>query len=199
MTGRRRSRERLLLARRRPPQRAHGDHAVGQLLLARRSRARAAPDRSAAFIWARIALPSNARSQRMPAARSSAVRWLPGRLATSTTNTSTRRRGREHVFGIAGDEQALDARTEADAGRGRAAELLDQAVVATAAEDRGLGVSTARARTRRWCACSSRTRGPAAGSSMNGMPQRAEPGLHAVEVAWLSSRQVVGDRGAHRR
>ena len=54
----------------------------------------------------------------------------------STTKTSSRRvAGGEHALVVAGEQDALDAEREADAGRGRAAERLDQAVVAAAAAD----------------------------------------------------------------
>ena len=47
-----------------------------------------------------------------------------------------RRGGREHALGVAGQQDPLDPRAEADAtGPGRAAEGLDEAVVATAATD----------------------------------------------------------------
>ena len=44
----------------------------------------------------------------------------------------------EHALGVAREQDPLDARAEADAGRGRPTELLGKAVVATAAADRVL-------------------------------------------------------------
>ena len=54
----------------------------------------------------------------------------------STTNTSSADgRRSEHALVVAGQQRAVEAEGEADAGRRRAAERLDQAVVATAAAE----------------------------------------------------------------
>ena len=57
----------------------------------------------------------------------------------STTNTSTRTVGRlEHALVVARQQRAVDAEREPDARRRRAAEVLDETVVATAAAERVL-------------------------------------------------------------
>ena len=77
----------------------------------------------------------------MPAARSSVVISSASRPpVVSTTNTSTAVVGcGEHALVAARQQRAVDAEREADARRGRAAEILDEAVVAAAAAERVLG------------------------------------------------------------
>ena len=100
--------------------------------------ATSAPERSAAFIWLFMLRWSNDRSAAMPAARSSAARAsasCPPRRVDDV-DLDPRRGGREHALGIAGQQDPLDPRAEADAARpGRAAQGLDQPVVATATTD----------------------------------------------------------------
>ena len=153
-----------------------------------------APERSAAFIWAFIDRPSKARSARSPARRSSAVRSRAASPpVTSTTNTSSVDAGRgEHALGVAGQQHPLDARAEADA-RASAARPAPRPGRRSAAAERW---STARRRaprsgTRRWCACSSRGRGP--GGARAGRRCRARRGR------WTRSKWARGRRRRGRR
>ena len=104
--------------------------------------ATAAPLRSATFICAfmlRLV-------ERPVGAQSGGAQLVGDRAAprsppvVSTTNTSTERSAaREHALVVARDQRAVEAEGEADAGRRRAAERLDETVVATAATERVLG------------------------------------------------------------
>ena len=101
----------------------------------RRITVQRAPSRSACFSWPfsdRPACSIWARRPLLRSCRDERERVTTGRRAT---NTSTPR----SLFGRPGRQQdALDAGRPADAGRRRAAELLDQAVVAPAAAERRL-------------------------------------------------------------
>ena len=167
--------------------------------------AKRAPVRSAAFICDFIERPSKARSAREPGARAARCGEVDGgrrrrwRRSRSTSTADVGRR--EHALGVAGEQDALDAAAEADAGRGRAAELLDEAVVAAAAEDGGLGVAEGVAlELEERCACSSRGRGRASGSSSNGDARaRARPAC--TRSPWATRLGVEASRrsGARRR
>ena len=104
--------------------------------------ATAAPLRSAAFICAFMlrllvgAVGADAGARAARAVSTSASRPP----VVSTTNTSTPVGGRrEDALVVAGEQRAVDAEREADARRRRAAERLDEPVVAAAATERVLG------------------------------------------------------------
>ena len=102
--------------------------------------AKVAPLRSAAFIWLFMLRFSKARS-----AREAGGAQLRGELqrfeaagGVDDEHVDGRRRRREHALVVAGEQGAVEAEREPDAVRRRAAQRLDQTVVATAAAERVL-------------------------------------------------------------
>ena len=96
-----------------------------------------APIRSACFSWPFSERPACSICARRPASRSScaSTKHLAGCASATATNTSAL----PVVLGLAGGKQdPLDARRPAHARSRRAAQLLDQAVVAAAAAERRL-------------------------------------------------------------
>ena len=161
--------------------------------------ATSAPERSAAFICARMPL-----LVERPVSSQAGAPQLGGQVdaprappTTSTTNTSTRRAGAGNTPSAS---QVSSTRSmpapKPDARRRRPAELLDQAVVAAAAEHRRLRVvERARTRTRTWCGCSSRSPRTSRGSSANGMPIASRPLCTRSKCAAALVGQVVDDAG----
>ena len=98
--------------------------------------ARRAPSRSACFIWPLSERPARSSSARRPAPRSS-LDEREGALAPAPSGAATKTSARGSRLGLVEREQdPLDPGGPAAAGRRRAAERLDQAVVAPAAADR---------------------------------------------------------------
>ena len=89
------------------------------------------------------------------------------------------------------EQHPLDARGPAHPGRRRAAELLDQAVVAAAAAERGLRAEALATRTRTPCACSSRARARASGRSRTSSPAVVEQRPHLGEVLRVLGAEPV--------
>ena len=102
-----------------------------------------AEERPAAFICAFIERPSKARSADTPAAPQRLGELDRGAAVGDVDHEGVDRAlgSREDAFGIAREQDALDAGAEPHAGSGRTSELLDEAVVAAAAEERGLRVA----------------------------------------------------------
>ena len=87
------------------------------------------------------------------------------------------------------EQQPLDAGAEADAGRRRAADLLDEPVVAAAARDRRVLRSPSGRRTPRSCACSSRARARASARARSGRrTRRGSPAPRRSARAGLAER-----------
>ena len=82
------------------------------------------------------------------------------------------------------------------AGVGRPAELLDQAVVAPAAADLGLGAEPRRSGPRRRCACSSRARGPSSGRPRRRRRRRRAARRTASKCSASSPSRRSSRRGA---
>ena len=89
--------------------------------------------------WAFTLRPEGSMSAGMPAARSSCRSFQLASGAASPWATSQTSgcggAGSATPWRFEGDEQAFDAAAEADAGRGAAAEVFDEVVVAAAAAD----------------------------------------------------------------
>ena len=120
---------------------AHGDRRRGELVGADDHREPRAGAIGGLHLRLHRARRRTTRSAETPAARSSCVSasaCSPPVVSMTQTSTVDCRRV-EHALGVAREEDALDARAEPDAGRGRTAELLGEPVVATAAADRVLG------------------------------------------------------------
>ncbi len=85
--------------------------------------------------------PRSSLSQRSPAARRRSTTGISStrRSSSSTATKQSRRAAGVAVGRFQGQHDPLDARPEADAGGGRPAQGLDQAVVAAAAADGALG------------------------------------------------------------
>ena len=181
---------------------ADGDGAVCGLLLAddQRERARRTGRPASSATFMRAAVEGAVGADAGGAQLGVSVERVRRRPATSTTNTSTRRRGRrEHALGVAGQQDALDAGAEADARRRRAAELLDEPVVAAAAADRRSAASSSdvalELERRVRVVVEARARGAA--SSSKSMPSARRPGLHPLEVGdGASSERWSTMRGA---
>ena len=100
-----------------------------------------APERSAAFNCAFIERASNARSTASPAALSSWVssRAMPRRARVDDEGVEgpaqAQVAGGQDAFGVAGEQDPLDAGAETHAGHLRAAERGDETVVAAASAD----------------------------------------------------------------
>ncbi len=97
------------------------------------------------------------------------------------------------------EQQALDPGAEADPGRRRAADLLDEAVVAPAARDRRVARRRAGRRTPRSCACSSRGRGRASARGRSATPQASSTPPDRGEVLDAGVAQRLADRRRARR
>ena len=123
-----------------------------------------------------------------------------GRSAGSsqTTKTSSRARARASRRG---HDHALDAGGPADARGGRAADLLDQVVVAAARADaRPARRRAPRSRTRTPCACSSRARGRASARARSRRRRRRgrrAPRAKCSRQAAQSESPIVGALGEH--
>ena len=110
---------------------------------------------------------------------------------TSTTKTSTAVGGRRNTpFGIAGQQRPIHAEGEADAGRGRAAEGLGQAVVAAATTDGVLGRAEADAGVLERGAGVVVESADEPGLELEGHPERRQAGLDPLE----GGRRRLGDR-----
>ena len=102
----------------------------------RGSRSRRAPSRSACFIWPLSERPARSSSARSPAPRSS-LHEREGAPASAPSGAATKTSAPGSRLGLVEREQdPLDPRRPAAAGGRRAAERLDQAVVAPAAAER---------------------------------------------------------------
>ena len=116
---------------------------------------------------------------RRPRARSSASQRVTSLPRRARRRARRRRRGSRRVGRDAGllerEQQALDPGAEADARRRRAADLLDEAVVAAAAGDGRVLRSPSARRTPTSCGCSSRGRGRASARARRRRRSRRGP------------------------
>ena len=133
-----------------------------------------APIRSACLSWplqrppGELELGAQARAPRVSCASANAARAPVGARPAPRTGRPARRDRQ-----LAGGQQdPLDAGRPAGGRRRRPAELLDQAVVAPAAADAGLGAERVAGELEHACACSSRGRAPASGRARRGSRRR---------------------------
>ena len=154
-----------------------------------------APMRSACLSWPFIERPACSISTRMPSPRSRA----PARTPSSPVSGF----GQRDVDALARrpaprSSEASRMRSMPAAqptpGRGRAAELLDQAVVAPAAADAGLRARAAATRARTPCACSSRGRARASESTSYSSPAASSSARTSAKCSASSARR--GGRAA---
>ena len=158
-----------------------------------------APERSAAFICAFIDRPSKARSVRSPARRSSAVRSRAAVAVGGVDDEHVERRAGAANTPSASQASSIRSMPEPKPmpGVGGTAELLDQAVVAAAADDRGLrGVERLALELEQWCACSSRGPGRGRGRPRTGCRARSGPAWTRSKWAADASSRTSAMRGA---
>ena len=125
-----------------------------------------------------------ARAARRPARR---ARRLGGRPSGTRNTPSPAAAGASTPSAVSARMVRSTPERPADAGQRRPADLLGQPVVAPAPADRRLRARARRAGTRRWCACSSPDRGPAAARPRR--RRRGRPGGRATASWW--SRQAA--------